>query len=51
MGMSSSVAFVGHVALHAVEALVFEEDHRVVIADGALEQALGVGAASRARPP
>ena len=33
----------GDLALFAVEDLVLDEDHRVVGADGALEQPLGVG--------
>ncbi len=34
---------VGHVEGLAVEDLVLEEDHRVRVADGGAEQALGVG--------
>jgi hypothetical protein len=34
---------VRHLALDVVEHLALDEDHRVVVADGALEQALGVG--------
>ncbi len=37
------VLAVGHLAAHAVERLVLDEDHGVLVADGALQQALGVG--------
>ena len=37
------VGVVGDLALHAVERLALHEEDRVVVADGGLQQALGVG--------
>ena len=37
------VVVLGHLAALAVEVLVLDEDHGVVVADGRLQQALGVG--------
>ena len=37
------VVLLGHVAALAVQVLVLDEDHGVVVADRRLEQALGVG--------
>ena len=42
------VRIVRHLALHGVERLALDEDDRIVVADGGLEQALGVG--RRRRP-
>ena len=42
---SDEVVELRHLEALAVEHLVLEEDHRVRVADGGLEQALGVGGA------
>ena len=38
---------VGHLTFHTVEHLVLEDDHQVVVADGAQEQAPGIGRGRR----
>ena len=45
------VALLRHLAGDVVEHLVLGEDHRVVVADGLDEQALGVVRVRRRRPP